>query len=202
LPIPASDQTARRVPEPIARVADLMSGFRGRWALCGGWAVDAWLGRQARDHHDVDIAVFQDDLAALLDHFAGWQLLAHDSVAPDSTEEWDGRRLYLPAQIHARPGDGFEIDLQVNESSGGAWVLSREPALARAMRRCVEKPEWGLPTLLPEIVLFYKARESRTKDQADFRVLLPRLTENQRLWLLKAIAQVQPGHPWLAQISI
>ena len=46
------------VPETLARVADLMSAFRPKWSLCGGWAADAWLGRQTRDHADIDIAVF------------------------------------------------------------------------------------------------------------------------------------------------
>ena len=48
------------------------------WALAGGWAVDAWLGRVTRDHLDVDIAVFANDHQALLEHFAGWQLIGHD----------------------------------------------------------------------------------------------------------------------------
>src|SRR2546421_12177919 len=123
---------AADVPAPVARPAGFMSTFPGIWCLCGGWAVDAWLGHQTREHHAVDIAVFQDDLAALLDHFAGWQLIAHDGVTPDSTEAWDGRRLYLPAHIHARPGDGSEIDVQVNESAGAGWVLSRETGIAWA----------------------------------------------------------------------
>ncbi len=37
------------IPEPVAEVADLMSTYRHMWCLCGGWAVDAWLGRQTRD---------------------------------------------------------------------------------------------------------------------------------------------------------
>src|SRR3990172_43020 len=98
-----SRQTTNHVPEPIARVADLMSTFGATWCLCGGWAVDAWLGRLSRDPVDVDIAVFQDDLSAFFDHMAGWQLVAHDTQVDGGTAEpWNGRPLVLPAHIHAR----------------------------------------------------------------------------------------------------
>jgi hypothetical protein len=38
-----------------------MSIFRSWWALCGGWAVDAWIGEQTRDRVDIDIATFAGD---------------------------------------------------------------------------------------------------------------------------------------------
>ena len=80
-----------------------MSAFPAPWALCGGWAIDAWLGRQTRDHGDVDICVFIQDQRALFDHLAGWQLIGHDNhVDDDSSEPWDGRQLCHPAHIHAR----------------------------------------------------------------------------------------------------
>jgi Aminoglycoside-2''-adenylyltransferase len=56
------------LPAPVSRVADLMSGFRPKWALCGGWAVDAWLGQQTRDHHDIDLAAFEHDQVAIYNH--------------------------------------------------------------------------------------------------------------------------------------
>src|SRR3972149_231971 len=88
------------VPEPLARVAALMSTFRPQWPLCGGSAAPAWLGRQTRDHADIDVAVFQDDQHAIFDHLAGSQMIGHDNnVADDSSEPWDGRRLDLPAPI-------------------------------------------------------------------------------------------------------
>jgi Aminoglycoside-2''-adenylyltransferase len=197
-----------QVPEPLARVADLMSTFDGIWYVCGGWAVDAWLGRQTRDHDDVDIVVFQDDLDALLAHLAGWQLNAHDSLTPDSVEQWDGRRLHLPAHIHARLG-GSNLDIQVNERSGNDWLLSREPRIALDLRRSAAKSAWGLPTLFPEVILFFKATAyfgieglwGRPPDAADFLGLLPVLGTKQRGWLRDAISLAQPGHPWLSQLS-
>jgi hypothetical protein len=197
-----------QVPEPLARVADLMSTFDGIWYVCGGWAVDAWLGRQTRDHDDVDIAVFQNDLNILRDHLAGWQLNAHDSLTPDSVEQWDGRPLRLPAHIHARLG-GSNLDIQVNERSGNDWLLSREPRIVLDLSRCAAKPAWGLPTLVPEVILFFKATAyfgieglwGRPHDAADFLGLLHVLSTKHRGWLRDAISLAQPGHPWLSQLS-
>src|SRR3989304_1983826 len=80
----ASRQTTNHVPEPVVPVPELMSAFPAPWAPCGGWAIDAWLGRQTRDHADIDIAVFQDDQRAIFDHPAAWQLTGHDAHVPDA----------------------------------------------------------------------------------------------------------------------
>ena len=211
-------------PEPVARVAELMAGFRPSWFLCGGWAADSWLGRQTREHHDIDITVFHDDQRALFDHLTGWQLLGHDdNVADDSSEPWDGRRLDLPAHIHARPqgaapadpttgnGPGFNIDVILNVRSGDDWVFSREPRITMPLSRCVQQSPWGLPTVSPEVVIFYKAHpdvwrdsprvDPRPHDELDFLALLPSLRDDQRNWLWEAISLVQPGHPWLARLA-
>lgn len=89
------------VPRPVAYVRDLLLGFAPSWLLCGGWAADAWLGRQTRDHFDVDIAVFHHDQSAIFQHFPDWALVGHDPNVPDeTTEPWNGRHLDLPAHIH------------------------------------------------------------------------------------------------------
>ena len=216
LPTYVSRQPTTPVPEPVARVADLMSTFRGTWSLCGGWAVDAWLGRLSRDHVDVDIAVFQDDHRALFEHLAGWQLVAHDTQVDGGTAEpWNGRPLVLPAHVHARSGEaglplpdrvdnaagqGFGLDIQLNERSGDDWIFSREPRVAMPLQRAVRQSDWGLPTLVPEVLLFYKASGLRRRDKLDFAALLPHLTDEQRYWLREAISLV--GHPWLTQLSL
>ncbi len=209
-----SDRPAAHVPEAVLGVAGLMSTYQPTWALCGGWAVDAWLDRQTRDHPDGDIAVFQDDHRALFDHLAGWQLIAHDpNVDGGTSEPWDGRRLDLPGHIHGRldageglpdrldaaTQQGFGLDIQLNERSGDEWILSHEPRISLPLQNGVRQSPWGLPTVVPEVLLFFKARELRRRDKLDFLALLPHLTDEQRDWVREALSLV--GHPWLPQLS-
>jgi hypothetical protein len=54
----------------------------------------------------------------------------------------------------------------------------------------------GVPILVPEIVLLYKAHELTEKDEADFRSALPHLTASRKAWLLGALDETTPNHPW------
>ena len=204
-------------PEAIAHIAEVMSTFPSWWALCGGWAVDAWVGRQTRDHGDVDIAISHDDQRALFDHLTEWELVAHDRhVADDSAEPWDGRVLQLPAHIHGRepaakghradrlrePAQaGFSLDIQLTEASGNHVLVSRDPRISVALSSYIKPSGWGVPALAPEVVLFYKAREGRLHDEEDPSALLPLLSLPQRDWLRGAISLVHPGHAWLRPLG-
>jgi len=217
-----SRETANHVPEPVAPIAELMSTFRASWALGGGWAVDAWLGCQTRDHLDVDICVFIQDQRALFDHLAGWQLVAHGPNVPaDTNEPWNGRRLDLPVHIHGRldagealpdgdltPQQGFSLDIQFGDRSGDEWILSLQARISLPLRNGVQQSPWGLPTVVPEVLLFFKATAyagtpnyMRPRDRQDFLALKPRLSKEQRNWLREAISVVDAEHPWLAELS-
>ena len=219
------------IPEDVARIAELMSTYRAAWALAGGWAVDAWLGRLTRDHGDVDLAVFENDRQALFEHLAGWQLIAHEETKEnEGADLWDGRALVVPAHIHGRPpelrgplperfdpfgmrivsvDDGFGLDIQLCERSGRDWVLNSEPRVAMPLGDCIRQSAWGLPMVALEVILFYKAtlyvgtkNHLRPTDEADFAALLPLLTEEQRQWLREAVSRVYVGeHPWVGQLS-
>jgi hypothetical protein len=201
------------VPAAVAYVRDLLAGFEPSWFLTGGWAVDAWLGRQTRDHGDVDITVFYHDQHAVFEHFSEWTLVAHDPGVPDDTNEpWNGRTVDMPAHIHVR---GAAVDLEVifNERSGEEWVLNREVPLALPLERSTILSGWGIPTAPPEVVLFFKAGgdltaaaldavdgSPRPRDEQDFLALLPVLTNPARAWLRDALARTRPHHPWLTRL--
>ena len=59
----------------------------------------------------------------------------------------------------------------------------------------------GVPSLLPEIQLFYKAKTPRDKDELDFAAVIPVMTGEQRRWLAEAIQLVHGDHPWVARLS-
>ena len=48
----------------------------------------------------------------------------------------------------------------------------------------------------PEIVLLFKAKHLREKDQLDFNELLPLLNEQQIEWLRRSLELVHPDHLW------
>jgi hypothetical protein len=202
------------VPDEVARVGELMATYDAPWALSGGWAVDAWLGKITREHGDIDVVVF--DQTALHKHLAGWQLLAHDPAAPEYDDEWwEGQRVLSPgSHIHSRPPersgalpkggiatkeDGFNMEFYVNEQDGDGWVFNRTPYIALPLERCIAQSPSGVPVAVPEAVFFFKSREPRQRDRRDFDEALPQLGDAQRAWLHDALTRT--GHPWLPRLS-
>lgn len=176
-------------PEVLDRVARAFDGFGRPWALCGGWAVDAWLGRQTRAHLDVDLWIHREDQRTLHGYLRdGWLLNGHDPHDDDSVHAWDGHALELPAHVHAR-GHDLNLDVQLNAVERGELVLRAQPRVTIPMPRATATSPWGLPTLAPEAVLFFKLTTPiRPHDRADIDILLPRLGAEQRRWLDGAVA--------------
>jgi len=83
-----------------------------------------------------------------------------------------------------------------------------EPRVAMPLAGCIRQSGWGLPTVAPEVILFFKAtlyvgtkNHLRPRDEADFAALLPLLTDEQRAWLREAVSSVYVGeHPWLRRL--
>lgn len=220
-----SNAVSSETPNQLARVAELMSSFPSDWCLCGGWAVDAWLGRITRDHGDLDITIFEDAEAALFKHLADWQMVPHDGALADSdtNEHWTGRKLVIPAHLHCRgPEDsgnipqtgalladqGWNLEIVINERAHGEWVLFDSPRVTMPLDRCSGQSPWGLPAALPEVLLFFKGTAYqgtrhylRQRDHVDFERLFPRLTPAQRSWLHEAISLVDTDHPWLGVLA-
>lgn len=212
---------------PFAAVLELMSAFRAPWFLCGGWAVDSWLGRTTRAHGDVDISIFEPDQWALFAHLAGWHLIPHDARQPENRRAWDGWQLELPAHIHARPPgeanralvlawvtppyaqakDGLDFEFVLNERRADDWLLAESPAVALPLGRGIALSPGGVPAAVPEVLMFYKAtaywdlpNHPRPHDLADFAALAPLLSPGAAAWLRGALETVHPRHPWLTYL--
>jgi hypothetical protein len=52
---------------------EVLNSFRRPWFVGGGWAIDLFLGRQTRNHQDIDIVIFREDQFELRRHLANWK---------------------------------------------------------------------------------------------------------------------------------
>jgi hypothetical protein len=78
----------------IARLDKAFKRARIDYWLFGGWAVDFHVGHVTREHGDIDIAVWQSDLAAVDG------LLAADGWTHTAASDEDGYTTYEQAQVH------------------------------------------------------------------------------------------------------
>lgn len=69
-----------------------------------------------------------------------------------------------------------------------------------AYDQIIRRDPAGIPYLVPEIVLLFKAKQARAKDNADLAGALPLLTPDARSWLRAMLSRVHPGHEWLGQV--
>ena len=178
-----------------------MHGFRGRWGIGGGWAIDLFVGRQLRPHADIDVAILRDDQARLHDRLSGARI---DKVVQGELVPWNpGERLELPVhEIHATWADGFHLEFLLNEYDAPSqeWLFRRDPRIRRSVDSVFSMGR-GLPRLSPEVVLLYKSKGTEPKDDADFAAAVGLMTPEQRAWLRDALTATSPEHHWLAALT-
>ena len=92
------------------------------------------------------------------------------------------------------------LEFLLNEGDAEEWVFRRNSRVSMPLKRAFSQA-LELPYLAPEIVLLFKAKDPRDKDEADFLAALPRLEEPRLDWLSEAIGSCHPGHPWLKALA-
>lgn len=81
------------------------------------------------------------------------------------------------------------------------WICRRDESLRLPYDAIIKRTANGIPYLMPELVLLFKAKATRPKDQADFDGVLPLLSQARRDVLSGWLTRVHPGHPWLAKLA-
>ena len=190
---------------PVQAAVAELAGFPEPWYVAGGWALDLFLGRVARVHHDVDIAIPFSAQLQLQAHLAarGWGFV---TPYEKRLEPWPPHmRLELPRhQVHAHRQGAF-IDFVLTDMDDRIWRYRRNPAAIRAIDRAGLRTEAGVAYLAPELVLLFKSKttsgQERAKDQADFEKIFPHLEPERRAWLRWALVAIDPEHPWIERLG-
>jgi hypothetical protein len=188
---------------PVETVATELKEVRFPWYISGGWALDLFLGRVTRLHHDVDVGIPYSAQRELRKHLTerGWKLV---TPFEKRLEIWPPHmQLQLPRhQVHAHRENEF-IDFLLADMDG-VWRYRREPLVLRSTERMSLTTDSGIPFLAPELALLFKSKntsnQERPKDQLDFEKILAHLEPERRAWLHWALVATSPDHPWIQQL--
>jgi len=181
-------------------VAQRLADVEVPWYVAGGWALDLHRGHISREHADLEIAVPAADFPVIREALPDLEFLVVgsgrawplDSPAYEVMHQTWGRD---------RTSGVWRLDVFREPYEAGAWICRRDRSIRRPYREIICRTADGVPYLTPEIVLLFKAKHNRPKDDADFAASLPLLTPEQRAWLAGALRAIHPGHIWLPPLA-
>ena len=165
------------------------------WAFAAGWAIELFVGGEPRPHDDLEIVVRRESFPAVREALPEleWFVVGDGAAWPldDAPEE--------PFQTWGREGANglWRIDVFRDRWEGDTWVCRRDPAIRRPVAEVIDRTDDGVPYLAPEVVLLFKAKAAREKDELDLERALPLLEPARRAWLADALRLVHPGHAWI-----
>ena len=195
------------------------------YAFCGGWAIDLFLGKESRKHHDIDILVYWPDRDKIILHM--------QSLGFEVYEMLGGGQAHHITNIHIQSkskrnifcckddcdfvqftktdkSDIFNIDFTAtvqtkldyveflfNDKTSTDFLYARNHEIKRSLNRAILFA-CRIPYLAPEICLLYKSTDiEREGYQHDYDKAICRMSADQKQWLNSALAiQYPQGHPW------
>ena len=181
-------------------VARRLAGIATPWCVAGGWALDLFRRKRMRAHGDIEIAIPAARFPEVRDRFPGYVFDAAGSgrIWEDATPG----ELAAVYQTWLRdPATGnYLLDVFREPHDGDTWICRRDESIRLPYSEIIHHTEESIPYLAPELVLLFKAKHARQKDQADFDATVPYLSQGQRETLARLLARVHPGHHWLADL--
>ena len=183
-------------PQEAARHLETLTA---PWCVAAGWALDLF-GGQSREHDDLEICVPSQRFAEVREALASLEFVViGDGKAWPMTES----TLSTHHQTWVREADGgpWRVDVMREPWDGDTWICRRDPRIRLRAASLISRTADGIPYLQPEVVLLFKAKAVRPKDEMDFAAVLPHLESSRRLWLRDALTLVHPEHAWLESLG-
>jgi len=197
-PLPEDAWDAWTPDELCAR----LGGSNADWYVVGGWALDLWHGYQTRAHDDLEFAVRPEQMECcrkslpemdfFIAHAGALTHFSSKAAMPDDVWQLWG------ADMTARR---WRVDMMMERGSPNVWVYKREPSIGLPRSAAIRKSSAGISYLAPSIVLLFKAKHRRDKDEDDFQAALPKLEPKEKADLRRWLEQLHPNHAWIAALS-
>jgi hypothetical protein len=181
-------------------VARRLSGLAAPWCVVAGWALDLFLGRQTRNHGDLEIAIPSGsfgEIRSRLHEFAvdaaGGGRIWRDATA-------DQLAAVHQTWVRDPSTERYVVDVFREPHDGDVWICRHDERIRFPYREIIRSTPDGIPYLVPQLVLLFKAKHCRPKDERDFEATVPQLTVEQRETLAWLVSRVHPGHRWLSAL--
>lgn len=182
-----------------SEAAERLSGTPPCWYVAAGWALDLFVGGLGRVHSDLEIGVPRERFGEILAAFPGfeWDVVGDGYAWPFPEEADNQHQTWL-----REPTTGlYRLDVFREPYLGDHWVCRRDASITLPYGDLILHTTDGIPYVIPEVVLLFKAKARRTKDEADFLHALPALDRVRRSRLSGWLSRVHPGHPWLEPLA-
>jgi len=207
-------------------LSEHLSGMNVEWYLCGGFAIDAYLGNITRKHKDIDITVSFDNIKDCIQYLKskGWEVdapvgnqrlvpvefaLQHSKLYFDNIwcykkgadflkiEKTDGPFKYMKF-INREQTELDFIEVMFNKIENGIFYYQKNHNITLDIHSAFIKKE-DINILAPEIILLYKSRNCENSDyQHDFDMVINNLNKERYDWFINAMNIAYPkGHIWI-----
>jgi len=189
----------------LLNIVRLMQDYNRTWAICGGWALDLFLGRVTRPHEDVDVMIPRRDQlhiqAYLYDR--GWSLKV---AAGGNLTPWqNGDFLQLPLHCIWCHNEDYQpgfVELLLNEMDGEHFRFRRDTSIAIPADQALLQTEQGIPILAPEIVLLYNSKYDKTENDPEVHVIVGALAPEKKAWLRDMLVKLYGHHKWVQYLEL
>ena len=207
----------------LKETAALLEEMDALWAVCGGFALDLFLGKEIRRHSDIDICVCEKDREKILQYVLrkGWtvyEFRGQGKVRPlgPTVPSEMGRNLmcikdqcefvqFYPCEEEGLLYHEFfhigitrlnYLEFLFNQTDSGDLLLSGGKVKCALSEAILHRN--GIPYLAPEVALLIKAsRADNAEYQLDFEMVYPQLNSEQRKWFIQKMDILYPnGHVW------
>ncbi|MBS4199106.1 hypothetical protein KHA93_05470 [Bacillus sp. FJAT-49732] len=201
----------------ISKAVDFFAKSNFDWSICGGDAIDFFIGKTTRKHKDLDLSVFWEDRNKTISFMlnAGWRVF--EACGEGKIQElYEISEFLVKRNIFCFPNSNSNCQLQptekdnvfqftlandeqidfdyveflFNQRDDEKFYFSSNHSIKRSLDKAI-LDKAGVKFLSPEIVLLYKSTYLDTKDaknhRHDFEMSLPYLSLEQKEWLKNAL---------------
>ena len=174
-----------------------MKDFKYPWFIAGGWSIDLGIGKITREHEDMDICIFRENIVAILTYFTEWDI--NVTIPGESRLEkvTTIRDTESPRYCLHLTKDQQFIEILLTDNVDGQIPYRRDYSIEISHEDFVRTDDAGRNYIAPELQLLYKASSCRPKDQLDFENFLPMMSYKQREWLRVALMKAHPTSLWI-----